>query len=210
MTLFKRIGYIAEQETTTDIPFKLRTQHRMVRELAELSVTVFYREGIENVQFSVEVPDLSGIDSGNPLTFIDTPGPYEMRGDDGRSFFNVKETVVAASFVDRLYKAGVNAEKIAILSFYDGEITFAKRVFPKMCEAPQEYLNGLHIQTVDASEGKDFEIVILLCVRNKKGGNRGFMRRERLLVAVTRARLQLFIIGSLRMWKVMTEDGWGD
>jgi superfamily I DNA and/or RNA helicase len=207
LSLLERVGYIAEEMGVSEVPYKLIKQHRMVPELAELPANVFYHDMLQNGEIT---EDLSGNVLEKPLLFIDTEETWEIRGDDGLSYFNVKETLVAASYVDKLYLAGVNAEKIAVLAFYDGEITFAKRVFPKICEAPQEYLNGLQIQTVDASEGRDFDIVILLCVRTNRGGNRGFLRRERLLVGLTRARSRLRIVGNSAMWDTIDDDGWKD
>jgi superfamily I DNA and/or RNA helicase len=101
----------------------------MVPELAELPGAVFYPEMLQNGELSRETPDLSGSNLPNlesHLTFINTSEKWEIQDDNGLSFFNIKETLVAASFVDRLHQTRVNAEKIAILAFYDAEITFAK------------------------------------------------------------------------------------
>jgi superfamily I DNA and/or RNA helicase len=129
LSLLAGVEYIAKEEKVGNIPYQLVKQYRMVPELAELPGAVFYPEMLQNGELSRETPDLSGSNLPNlesHLTFINTPEKWEIQDDNGLSFFNIKETLVAASFVDRLHQARVNAEKIAILAFYDGEITFAK------------------------------------------------------------------------------------
>jgi superfamily I DNA and/or RNA helicase len=163
MSLLRRVQYIAEEEGVSEIPHRLVTQHRMAPELAELPETVFYPDRLWNGELLTETPDLSGsnlANLGNPLTFVNAVETFEVRGNDGLSFSNVKETVVAAQFVDRLCVRGV-----------DRFMARKSHLQRECCRRFVGRLRNGSFLTVDGSEGSDFEIVILLCVRTNQSGN---------------------------------------
>jgi superfamily I DNA and/or RNA helicase len=93
-----------------------------------------------------------------------------------------------------LCKQSKNLEgKIGVISPYKSQVLLLKNLLKT---------SGLssfaeHVNTVDAFQGQEKEIIIMNCVRSNKYGQIGFLQDERRLnVAITRAKYYLFIIGS--------------
>ena len=70
-----------------------------------------------------------------------------------------------------------------------------------------------HINTVDAFQGQERDIIIFNCVRNNNYRDIGFVKDQRRMnVAITRAKHYLFIIGSTytlskdMCWRDMIND----
>ena len=69
------------------------------------------------------------------------------------------------------------------------------------------------INTVDAFQGQERDIIIFNCVRNNHWGDIGFVRDlRRMNVAITRAKHYLFILGSTKtlskdqIWRQMIDE----
>lgn len=89
---------------------------------------------------------------------------------------------------------------IGIISPYKNQVRTLKdlvfRLLRSYCDiqSPQEYVE---INTVDAFQGREKEIIIFSCVRSSKEGSLGFVSDyRRMNVAITRAKHCLFVIGN--------------
>jgi senataxin len=70
------------------------------------------------------------------------------------------------------------------------------RLLRQYCDvnSPQEFIE---INTVDAFQGREKEIIIFSCVRSSAKGNLGFVSDyRRMNVAITRARHCLYVVGN--------------
>ena len=81
-------------------------------------------------------------------------------------------------------------KKIGIITFYKKQADELKKEFKEF-----EGLDTLKIGTVDAFQGKEFDIVFLSCVRSNKQRKVGFLNLERLCVAFTRAKQLMVVVG---------------
>ncbi|CAH1800065.1 unnamed protein product [Owenia fusiformis] len=98
---------------------------------------------------------------------------------------------------------------IGIITPYSGQKTFIQEQLNirKGCE-------DIEVNTVDAFQGREKEIIIMSCVRGKSNpGIIGFLaNRQRMNVALTRAKNALYVVGSLESvavsedWKALIKD----
>eukprot|EP00730_Choanoeca_flexa_P008095 TRINITY_DN12439_c0_g2_i1.p1 TRINITY_DN12439_c0_g2~~TRINITY_DN12439_c0_g2_i1.p1 ORF type:complete len:1308 (+),score=248.40 TRINITY_DN12439_c0_g2_i1:502-3924(+) len=127
-----------------------------------------------------------------------------------RSFSNVREALEVRAIVEKL--GGVAEEplsgKIAIITPYADQVGLIKS---KLLDLSQEILKHVSVNTVDAYQGQERDIIIFSCVRTR---HIGFLAdKRRLNVALTRARRMLFVVGDLTwlekqhpVWKTIVAD----
>eukprot|EP01063_Lacrimia_lanifica_P019949 TRINITY_DN27345_c0_g1_i1.p1 TRINITY_DN27345_c0_g1~~TRINITY_DN27345_c0_g1_i1.p1 ORF type:complete len:1450 (+),score=554.59 TRINITY_DN27345_c0_g1_i1:66-4415(+) len=111
-----------------------------------------------------------------------------------------------AEYVVCLYKymrlLGYPADKISVLTTYKGQLHLLKDVFNHRCKGD---LYGEHprISTVDRYQGQQNDFVLLSLVRTERAGHLCDVRR--LVVALSRARLGLYIFGTLPLFSKIWE-----
>ncbi|OMJ65739.1 hypothetical protein SteCoe_37695 [Stentor coeruleus] len=125
---------------------------------------------------------------------------YNIRSDEESidcSYVNRIEAKRIVDIVKYLISNNVSSKQIGIITFYEKQRELIKKSF--------EGLNGcknVEVLTVDGSQGREKEIVILSCVRANKRKNVGFVEDyRRLNVAMTRAQRCLIICGNTRTLK---------
>ncbi|KAL2069495.1 hypothetical protein VTL71DRAFT_14174 [Oculimacula yallundae] len=108
---------------------------------------------------------------------------------------------------DGTYK--LNPKSITILTPYKGQkLELLKQILARVPEA-----EGIHIDTTDSSQGAENDIVILDIpnAHEHRGSQLGFLKNwPRVNVALTRARLGLWIIGNLDQWRSEIQLLWAD
>ena len=170
----------------------LSTQYRMPALIGNLVSSLFYDNELNNG---------AGTDSKNPLyfdnnlTLINTDHPkYAEKSEQGKSVTNPGE---ADLVVDLLYKIKetVRDARIAVITPYKGQ---KRTILRRMAESSKyDSLKGVDVNTVDAFQGDEAEIVIFCCTRTRRQTN-FFKDPRRINVAFSRAKNELIIIGSLR------------
>src|SRR5690348_14190803 len=94
---------------------------------------------------------------------------------------------------------GYPAERISILTTYNGQASLLRDIVARRCaENPLIGVPG-KISTVDKYQGQQNDYVILSLVRTKHVGHLRDVRR--LVVALSRARLGLYILGRVNLFK---------
>lgn len=142
-----------------------------------------------------------------PLLFLDVDHLSEHHYRNGTSYWNIRETTALAELLDRLYDDGIPPKSIGVITFYSGEVAFARQTIPRLSRAPRDFTESIEVNSVDAYEGRDIDIVILVCVRSNGNGKIGFLKDAgRMNVALTRARSALFIIGNALTLGTCTEE----
>ncbi|HET9788022.1 MAG TPA: AAA domain-containing protein, partial [Pyrinomonadaceae bacterium] len=178
----------------------LQVQYRMHEKIMEFSSRYFYDDKLiahDSVRHRLLRPDQS------PVTFIDTAGcGYQEKQDpETLSRMNSEEASLVMQQVERLI------EDIGPDNWIEEQITmgiitpYSAQVdqLHKLAEA-SAVLEPLHrlitINTVDAFQGQERDVIVISFVRSNDKGEVGFLADiRRTNVAMTRARKKLIMIG---------------
>ena len=197
-------------------PAMLTIQYRMHPALAAFPSKYFYdskvTNGVTAAQRKIDIPGLRWPNPNAPLVFWNVVNSVESRTTNGKSLWNLPETAVLAELLDKLHAGHVQASRIGVITFYQGEVNLAQNLIVNMCSAPSDWTEEIEVETVDSYEGRDVDIVIIVCVRANRRGDIGFLSDTgRCLVSLTRAKYALFVIGHVptlensKMWASFIE-----
>lgn len=191
-TLFEKC--IQRQPKTS---FMLQLQYRMHEDIMQFSSRYFYHNELiahESVKFERIHPDEL------PVEFIDTAGCgfNETQDPETLSRFNGEE---AQLLIRQLEKLGTRISlpertfTIGIITPYRAQVDHLKKL-----EEESTILEPLHplitINTVDAFQGQERDVIVISLVRSNDKGEVGFLGDiRRINVAMTRAKKKLIIIG---------------
>ncbi len=128
-----------------------------------------------------------GVDDA-PLIFIDTAGKGfdEERPEGSASLANPGEADLVASYVKHVCDHGLAAEAIAVIAPYSAQVAALKARIG----------DAVTIDTVDAFQGRENELVVVSLTRGNADGEIGFLADlARMNVAMTRAKRQLVVVG---------------
>jgi len=183
----------------------LRIQYRMNEDLMEFPCKAFYNcklradESVKNLKLEVS----NKIILEKPLQFIDTSksqSKWERRRKGSPSKENPLEARIVEKVVKELLKLDIDESRIGVITPYDDQAELIRKFVS--CE----------VNTVDAFQGREKDIIILSFVRSNREGKIGFLMDERRLnVSLTRARMKLIAIGdsetlsNLRLYSQMIE-----
>ena len=170
----------------------LSTQYRMPALIGNLVSSLFYNNELNNG---------AGTDAKKPLyfdnnlTLINTDHPkYTEESEQGKSVTNPGEADLVVDLLCKI-KESVHDARIAVITPYKGQ---KRTILRKMSESGKHVsLKGIDVNTVDAFQGDEAEIVIFCCTRTRRQTN-FFKDPRRINVAFSRAKNELIIIGSLR------------
>ncbi|CAI5452965.1 unnamed protein product [Caenorhabditis angaria] len=112
---------------------------------------------------------------------------------------NLGEAEYAVSLFTYMRILGYPGEKISILTTYNGQAQLIRDIIQRRCENNPLIGPPGKISTVDKYQGQQNDFVILSLVRTKHIGHIRDVRR--LIVAVSRARLGLFVLGRMNLFK---------
>lgn len=170
----------------------LSTQYRMPVLIGDLVSSLFYDNELKNG---------AGTDSKKPLyfnnnlTLINTDHPkYAESSEQGKSVTNPGEADLVVDLLSKIRKT-VHDVRIAVITPYKGQ---KRAILRRLTESGKRvYLQGVDVNTVDAFQGDEAEIVIFCCTRTRRQTN-FFKDPRRINVAFSRAKNELIIVGSLR------------
>jgi len=171
--------------------YLLQEQYRMNDEILSFSNKMFY----ENKLFSNSICKERKIENTiSPLVFIDTSGCGfdEKLNPESRSLTNEGEAfILREHFIKQ--KENFTNHSIGIISPYAEQVRFLKdmvienELFRKM---------DITVNTIDGFQGQEKDIIYISLVRSNDQNEIGFLKDSRRLnVAMTRARMQLIMIG---------------
>ncbi|KAK3941975.1 P-loop containing nucleoside triphosphate hydrolase protein [Diplogelasinospora grovesii] len=174
----------------------LMQQRRMKREL-RLVLTPFYPQLTDSpeVLSPSHRPDIPGM-GGRNLWFFHHTWPEAT--DSGRSKFNGKEAGMISHFFAYLVDRGTPAEKITVLTFYNGQ----RKVLLGKLRRHRSLLRltTFNVCTIDSYQGEENDVIILSLVRSPDrpdARSLGFLEDERrAVVAVSRARRGFYLFGN--------------
>ena len=173
----------------------LRWQYRMHPMISEFPSRHFYN-GQLMTHPSVSRPINSSFPwpkKDLPLFFCHIEGKEE-RPATGISYLNKAELTAVLYFIKRLTSAGVETEKIGVITPYNGQ----KNSLLAMLE-DSEY-KDIEVASVDGFQGREKDYIIISCVRSNRYGNIGFLvDQRRLNVALTRAKYGMLLCGNAEL-----------
>jgi hypothetical protein len=187
-------AWIQERRFAPSAAVLLDQQNRMHPAIGELVSRVFYsnrvRTGPAAPRRGTGLPAFP-----SPVTWVDTRslrGNVESRA-GGTSLFNVAEARLVTSITRNLASQAPPNLTIGVITAYAEQRDLLRRLMGPHDWPPERQLE---IDTVDAFEGREKDIIVLSLVRANRRRDIGFLRLEqRLNVAISRSRRLLIIVG---------------
>ena len=194
-SLFEELFNTVPQEAR----LTLTKQYRMHPEIGGLVADCFYSEKLEHGVNPEERP-LGVKLVGAALKWLDTSKIDAAEQNIGTSYRNPTEASIIMKQVRAMERQAAKLglmEKVTV-GVLTGYLPQQDLLLSRVRSAGVERLSHLDVQvhTVDAAQGKEFDIVFYSAVRSNPTGNIGFLKDERRLnVALSRARDGLVIVG---------------
>ncbi|KAJ1828656.1 hypothetical protein LPJ56_000967, partial [Coemansia sp. RSA 2599] len=133
--------------------------------------------------------------------FVDV-GDFRGKGESepSRYFYqNLGEAEYVVAVFQYMRLVGYPANKISILTTYNGQRALIRDVLERRCGWNSFFGRPLAISTVDQYQGQQNDFVLLSLVRTRSVGHLRDLRR--LTVALSRARLGLYVFGCRRVFE---------
>ena len=182
----------------------LKVQYRMNEALMRFSSDWFYGGELQAAPSVRNRTILEYLDT--PLVWINVGGEAEtdenvQEDREGDSILNREEaeyTIAALHlYIEKLTPRRVRAERIdfAIISPYKAQVRLLRQLL-KRDDFLKPFRRQVSINTVDAFQGQERDVVIISMVRANEQGHIGFLGDlRRMNVAITRARYKVIIVG---------------
>lgn len=182
----------------------LKVQYRMNEALMRFSSDWFYGGELQAAPSVRNRTILEYLDT--PLVWINVGGEVEtdenvQEDREGDSILNREEaeyTIAALHlYIEKLTPRRVRAERIdfAIISPYKAQVRLLRQLL-KRDDFLKPFRRQVSINTVDAFQGQERDVVIISMVRANEQGHIGFLGDlRRMNVAITRARYKVIIVG---------------
>jgi hypothetical protein len=182
----------------------LEEQNRMHPMIGGLIARAFYDDRLRNgpaaPRKDTEVPHFP-----NPAVWVDTRGLRGLRESRGRgpSLFNLPEARLVTTIARHLLKSAPSEMDVGVIAAYAEQVALLRRLLRN--EVRQQNGNGprgphsgrrLEIDTVDAFEGREKDVIVVSLVRSNRRREIGFLQlMQRINVALSRARRLLIVVG---------------
>ncbi len=168
----------------------LKEQHRMSAKLMELPSRLMYGGQLRaHPEAASRTLAQVAKDDAPPFLFLDTAGKgfEESTPPGSASLLNQGEAELVLGRARALLEAGLDPRELAIIAPYRAQ---AERLAEKLGRPEVE------VDTVDAFQGREKDVVLLSLVRSNEKQQLGFLEDlRRINVALTRARRHLFVVG---------------
>ncbi len=168
----------------------LDEQYRMAAPIGDYVSKASYDGRLHNS------PEMAALRSPLPwpfnrnLTWLTIRGREKKSGSGSLS--NRAEIEAVGRVVRHLQRLGLEHLRVAVIAMYQDQVTQLRR------ELRNVALPGLAVDTVDAFEGEEADVVILSLVRSNEAERIGFLKKaQRLNVAISRAKQLLVVVGDI-------------
>ncbi len=167
----------------------LDKQFRMHPIIGRFISDTFYNGGLQNGTDAAALTLETKITEGKPIAWFDIRGAREARGSCYR---RKHEASALADRVDLLIRDEPEERSIGVISFYAEQVRLLQEIHQE-----RAWGGRVLVGTVDAFQGREFDCVLLSCVRSGHGV--GFLALpNRLNVAMSRAQRLLAVFGDTR------------
>ncbi len=177
----------------------LQVQYRMHEDIMSFPSSFFYG----NKLVAHDTVKFHRIAHQPPIQFIDTAGCgyFEKQDAETLSRYNEEEArlliTLIESFIDTVgLEAWItNGYTIGVITPYSAQVDVLHK-FAEQSTALSEIANSISINTVDAFQGQERDVIAISFVRSNEQGEIGFLNDiRRTNVAMTRARKKLIMVG---------------
>lgn len=190
----------AEAETGVCRAAMLEDEYRMHPVIGQFVSDTFYESKVHPRSKLSERQHQLGLYDNKTVAWLDVPPRYGNDRRHGTTYVRESEVGVLLDEVEKVFEAS-STKSVGIITFYKGQVNalrdgIQQRQWPESWVAPER----LRVGTVDAFQGREFEVVFLSTVRsNVKTAlmdRVGFVSlKNRLCVALSRAKELLVVIG---------------
>ena len=179
----------------------LEIQHRMRPEISRLIHPSIYDHLID-ADVVKKYKHVKGV--SKDVFFINHSHPEEKNQfRDMLSKVNLFEAEYTVELCHYLLKQGYPPDEITILTMYRGQL------FELRKRMKREDFEGVRVAAVDDFQGEENEIILLSLVRSNSDDKIGFLKVEnRVCVALSRAKMGLYVIGNLAMLTNKFDTKW--
>ena len=177
---------------------QLSTQHRMRPEIARLMKFIY--NDLQDHESVHKRASVRGVKKN--IFFINHRKPEDESeiNDKLKSHSNQHEAEYIAALCDYFLLQGYKPSQITVLTLYTGQVLALKKMMPK------SRFEGVRITAVDNFQGEENDIILLSLVRSNEKKKIGFLSiRNRVCVALSRAREGLYCIGNFAMLSEKSE-----
>ena len=191
-------------------PLRLQVQYRMHPILSEFPSNMFYEGSLQNgvTESDRQLRHMSGYTGkdefpwpvkNKPMFFWSIAGMEEISA-SGTSYLNRTEASYVEKIVTHLLKMGVESSQIGCITPYDGQRKYVQEHMRRSGSLAASVYEAIEVNSVDAFQGREKEIILVSCVRSSETQGIGFLSDPRRLnVALTRARVGLVLLGNPRV-----------
>uniref|UniRef100_A0A8C3IA62 DNA2/NAM7 helicase-like C-terminal domain-containing protein n=1 Tax=Chrysemys picta bellii TaxID=8478 RepID=A0A8C3IA62_CHRPI len=166
-------------------------QHRMRPEFSQLLVPLFYKHShfiLKNAQ-GANSPCLQGVESS---VFFIQHTAAESHSADSEGYSNRFEAAFLVSLSRYLLEQGYPESQVTVLTPYHGQVLKSRMLMRS------RDMGDVAVHAVDDFQGEENDIVLLSLVQSNREGRIGFLHdKNRLCVALSRARKGFYCIGNL-------------
>nr|XP_042717233.1 NFX1-type zinc finger-containing protein 1-like [Chrysemys picta bellii] len=178
-----------ERMINNQIPYvQLLYQHRMRPEISQLLVPLFYKQ-LKDHDAVAEYEQIKGVESS---VFFIQHTAAESNSADSESYSNRFEAAFLVSLSRYLLDQGYHESQVTVLTPYHGQVLKIRTLMRS------RDMGDVAVHAVDDFQGEENDIVLLSLVRSNREGRIGFLQdKNRLCVALSRARKGFYCIGNL-------------
>jgi hypothetical protein len=201
LSLIERLQLVGNHAT-----YMLREQYRMHRKISDFSSRVFYNDKLITADSVIQRHDSFGIESlltthrVCPIVFVNVESACDIK--QGTSIINPRQGRLTSELV-RFVIESTNLTSIGVITPYRQQVYLIRNLLSSKM--------GLEIDTVDAFQGREKEMIIFDCVRAGGVEGIGFLSDQRRLnVALTRAKRAVWIIGNVEFLRCNGGKFWND
>ncbi|XP_048498755.1 uncharacterized protein LOC104891497 isoform X2 [Beta vulgaris subsp. vulgaris] len=188
----------------------LSVQYRMHPQIRDFPSRYFYQGRLTDSESVTSLPDERYYQDPllKPYLFFDITHGRESHRGGSVSYQNIHEAQFCLRLYEHLHKTakalGLGKVTVGIITPYKLQLKCLQREFDDILNTDEG--RDLYINTVDAFQGQERDVIIMSCVRASNHGVGFVADIRRMNVALTRARRALWVMGNGNA--LMQSDDW--
>ncbi|CAL1388920.1 unnamed protein product [Linum trigynum] len=188
----------------------LSVQYRMHPQIRDFPSRYFYQGRLTDSESVIKLPDEVYYKDPllRPYLFYDVTHGRESHRGGSVSYQNIHEAQFCVQLYEHLMKTsrslGIGRITVGIITPYKLQLKCLQHEFSEILKSEEG--KDIYINTVDAFQGQERDVIIMSCVRASSHGVGFVADIRRMNVALTRARRALWVMGNAS--SLMQSDDW--
>ncbi|XP_052189720.1 uncharacterized ATP-dependent helicase C29A10.10c-like [Diospyros lotus] len=188
----------------------LSVQYRMHPQIRDFPSRYFYQGRLTDSESVANLPDEKYYKDSllHPYVFYDISHGRESQRGGSVSYQNIHEAQFCLRLYEHLQKTlkslGLGKVSVGIITPYKLQLKCLQREFEDVLKSEEG--KDIYINTVDAFQGQERDVIIMSCVRASSHGVGFVSDIRRMNVALTRARRALWVMGNANA--LVQSDDW--